>query len=260
MAPHADIDSRAPRGHAWFESKVPNRCPGRRCSTRSSPTSAEEEAMPSNRKLAPPVGSPERSRRKVPRIASLAVVAGVAVLLLPGASVAAPAVGLGTADSFAVLGGSGITNTGPTTITGDVGTFPDPAETGFGSVTLNGTDHADDAVTQQAKDDLVTAYDLAAGSGPPTPVPTGELGGLTLTPGVYNSATLQITGTLTLDTLGDPAAVFIFQSGATLVTASNSAVVVLNGGTACNVFWQLTSSATLGTGSHLIGSVLALTI
>ena len=215
--------------------------------------------MRSDRKLAPPVGAPERSRRKVTRIASLAVVAGVAVLFLPAASVAAPAVGLGTADSFAVLAGSGITNTGPTTITGDIGTFPNPAETGFVSVTVNGTNHVADAVTQQAKDDLVTAYDVAAGSGPPIAIPTGELGGLTLTPGVYNGATLQITGTLTLDTLGDPAAVFIFQSGATLITASNSSVVVLGGGTACNVFWQLTSSATLGTGSHLIGSVLALT-
>ena len=126
-------------------------------------------------------------------------------------------------------------------------------------MTLNGTNHGGDAVTQQAKNDLTTAYNEAAGSGPPIAVPTGELGGLTLTPGVYNGATLQITGTLTLDTLGDPAAVFIFQSGATLITASDSAVVVLGGGTACNVFWQVTSSATLGTNSHLIGSVLALT-
>src|SRR5207248_604700 len=157
MTPNADKDSRAPRGHAWFESKAPNRRSGRRCSTRSSPTSAEEEAMRSDRKLAPPVGAPERSRRKVTRIASLAVVAGVAVLFLPAASVAAPAVGLGTADSFAVLAGSGITNTGPTTITCDIGTFPNPAETGFVSVTVNGTNHVADAVTQQAKDDLVTA-------------------------------------------------------------------------------------------------------
>ena len=215
--------------------------------------------MPSDRTLASPVGAPKRLRRKVSKLAPLAVIAGAVVLLFPTATLAAPPVGLGTADSFAILAGSGITNTGPTTITGDVGTFPLATETGFGSVTLNGTNHGGDAVTQQAKDDLTTAYNVAAGSGPPASIPTGELGGLTLTPGVYNGATLQITGTLTLDTLGDPAAVFIFQTGSTLITASNSSVEVLGGGIACNVFWQVSSSATLGTDSHLIGSVLALT-
>jgi hypothetical protein len=163
---------------------------------------------------------------------------------------------LGTAGQFAVLAGSGITNTGPTTITGDVGTFPTTSETGFGTVTLNGVNHGGDAVTQQAKTDLTTGYGVATGSGPPTAVAV-ELGGTTLTPGVYKSPTFGITGTLTLDTLGDPNAVFIFQAASTLTTASNSSVVVLNGGTACNVFWQIGSSATLGTGSHLIGSVLA---
>ena len=167
-------------------------------------------------------------------------------------------IGLGTADSFAVLAGSGITNTVPTTVNGDIGTFPTPSETGFSTLTQNGTNHAADAVTQQAKIDLTTAYNQAAGSGPVTAVAT-ELGGTTLTPGVYNSPTLAITGTLTLDTLGDPAAVFVFQTSSTFVTATASSVVVRNGGTACNVFWQVGSSATLGTGSNLIGSVLALT-
>jgi hypothetical protein len=174
---------------------------------------------------------------------------------LPSAH-AAEAVLLGTADSFAVLAGSGITNTGPTSITGDVGTFPTSDMTGFDSVTLDGEDHGDDAVTQQAKVDLVTAYDQAAGTGPTTAVAT-ELGGLTLTPGVYGNETLGITGTLTLDTLGDPHAVFIFQADTTLITATDSEVVVLGGGEACNVFWQVGSSATLGTRSHLVGSVLA---
>ena len=192
-------------------------------------------------------------------LAPFAATVGVVGLLGWVTAEAAQApVGLGTAGSFAVLAGSGITNTGATTIVGDVGTFPTPAETGFTSVTLIGTDHGADAVTQQAKSDLTNAYNVAAGSGPGTAVAT-ELGGTTLTPGVYTADTLAITGTLTLDTLGDPTAVFIFQSASTLITASGSSVVVLGGSNACNVFWQIGSSATLGTGSQLIGSLLALT-
>jgi uncharacterized repeat protein (TIGR01451 family) len=168
-------------------------------------------------------------------------------------------VNLGTATSFAVLAGSGITNTGPTTITGDVGTFPTTTETGFGSVTLIGTNHAGDAVTQGAKTDLTTAYNDAAGRGPTIPV-SGDIGGQTLVPGVYNSASsLGITGTLTLDAEGDPDAVFIFQMVSTLVTASGSNVNLINGAQACNVFWQVGSSATLGTGSAFRGNILALT-
>jgi hypothetical protein len=174
------------------------------------------------------------------------------------AGAATAPVDLGTATSFAVLAGAGITNTGPTTITGDVGTFATTSESGFNTVTLLGVDHAGDAVTQQAKTDLTTAYNQAAGSGPPTSV-AAELGGRTLTPGVYNGATLQITGTLTLDTLGDPNAVFIFQTGSTLITATASNVIVLGGGTACNVYWQVPSSATLGTSSNIIGTVMAST-
>jgi hypothetical protein len=184
---------------------------------------------------------------------------GVTALLpIVAVSAAQAPVNLRTAGSFAVLAGSGITNTGPTTITGDVGSFETPSVTGFDSVEQDGTNHEGDAVTQKAKTDLTTAYNEAAGSGPPAEVDT-ELGGRTLTPGVYGGPTLGITGTLTLDTLGDPAAVFIFQAGSTLITASSSKVIVLNGGTACNVFWQVGSSATLGTDSTLIGSVLATT-
>lgn len=203
--------------------------------------------------------APRRTRRVAARVAALAVVAVGLTAVFPAVSSAAQApVDLGTATSFAVLAGQGITNANATTITGDVGSFPNPAETGFGTVTQTGTNHAGDAVTQQAKNDLVTAYNQAAGAGPPTSVAV-ELGGTTLTPGVYNGATLEITGTLTLDTQGDPNAVFIFQTGSTLLTAANSAVTVLNGGTACNVFWKVPSSATLGTNSHLIGTVLAST-
>lgn len=190
----------------------------------------------------------------------------ITLLLLPvlvlGATMGAAqvTVGLGTAGNFAVLAGETITNTGPTTITGDVGLHPGSSVTGFDSVTLNGALHVADAVAQQAKVDLVTAYDQAAGSGPATTVAT-ELGGQTLTAGAYNSAsgTFGITGTLTLDAQGDPNAVFVFQMASTLVTASASVVDVINGANACNVFWQVGSSATLGTGTTFRGNILALT-
>ncbi len=167
---------------------------------------------------------------------------------------------LGTADNFAVLAGSGITNTGPTTVVGDVGTFPTKTRTGFGSVTLTGTDHAGDAVTQQAKDDLVTAYGDAAGRGPTTEIAT-DLAGQSLAPGVYDSAdgTFGNTGVLTLDGQGQTDPVFVFQTGTTLITASNSSVILINGADACNVYWQIGSSATLGTASDLTGNLMALT-
>jgi hypothetical protein len=203
--------------------------------------------------------SSKRRRVFVALLAPAAALAIGAAVVLPTARVdaAQAPVGLGAATSYAVLAGAGITNTGATTINGDVGTFPTPSETGFGTVTLNGADNAGNAVTQQAKTDLVTGYNTAAGALPENAVPT-ELGGRTLTPGVYTSGTLGITGTLTLNTLGDPRAVFIFKASSTLITASASRIIVLNGAQACNVFWQVGSSATLGTGSSLIGTVMAL--
>jgi hypothetical protein len=188
----------------------------------------------------------------------LAALTAVSILSSMARAQEAP-VGLGTADNFAVLAGSTITNTGPTTITGDVGLHPGTAVTGSGTMTINGTLHVADGVAEQAKTDLVLAYNDAAGRTPGT-IAT-ELGGQTLTAGVYNSAdgTFGITGTLTLDAEGDPGAVFIFQTGSTLVTASASNVSLLNGAQACNVFWQVGSSATLGTNSTFSGNILALT-
>ena len=200
-------------------------------------------------------------RRRTPFVllATFAVATATALVLpIANADAATTPIELGTAKNFAVLAGSGITNTGPTTINGDIGTFPTPTETGRASIVLTGTDHAGDAVTQQAKIDLLTAYNQAAGAGPATAVAT-ELGGRTLTPGVYASPTLAITGTLYLDTQGDASAVFVFQSSSTLITASASSVVVLNSPTACNVFWQVGSSATLGTNSSFLGTILAQT-
>ncbi|HWI08603.1 MAG TPA: ice-binding family protein [Solirubrobacteraceae bacterium] len=176
------------------------------------------------------------------------------------ASAAQPQVGLGTADSFAVLAGSAATNTGPSTINGDLGVTPGTSVTGFGPpATVNGTIHAADAVAAGAQSDLTIAYDDAAGRIPALAVPT-ELGGLTLTAGVYkNASSLGLTGALTLDAQGDPDAVFIFQAGSTLTTASASRVNLINGAQPCNVFWQVGSSATLGTSSVFTGNILALT-
>jgi hypothetical protein len=168
-------------------------------------------------------------------------------------------VGLGTAGSFAILAGSGITNTNATTVTGDVGTFPTTSESGTASMTITGTNHAGDAVTQGAKNDLVTGYDTAAGESPRTAVPA-DLGGQTLNPGTYNSASsMGLTGTVTLNGGGNPNAMFVFQAGSTLITASSSSVNLINGAQACNVYWQVGSSATLGTGSTFRGTILALT-
>lgn len=183
----------------------------------------------------------------------------VAVMAASIAGAAATSVLLGTTESFAVLAGAGITNTGPTTIGGDIGTFPTTGITGSAGMTVNGANHAGDAVTQQAKSDLVVAYDDAAAQGPTSPTGT-DLGGRTLVPGVYNSASsVGLTGTVTLDAGGDPSAVFVFQVGSSLTTASASRVALVNGAQSCNVFWQIGSSATLGTGSTFRGSIFALT-
>ena len=191
----------------------------------------------------------------------LLVVALLAALGLFGsdALAAQPTVGLGTADSFAVLAGSTVTNTGPSTVNGDLGVSPGAAVTGFPPGTVHGTIHAADAVAGQAQTDLTTAYNDAAARTPAATV-SGDLGGRTLTAGVYKSASsLGLTGALTLDAQGNPNAVFIFQAGSTLTTASGSHVNLINGAQPCNVFWQIGSSATLGTSSVLSGNILALT-
>jgi hypothetical protein len=206
--------------------------------------------------------SAAQSARRI-RAWGVALVAGagsvVAAVLASGAFAAQSPVGLGTADSFAVLAGSTVTNTGPSTINGDLGVSPGTAVTGFPPGTVNGTIHSADAVAANAQSDLTTAYDDAASRTPPAAV-SGDLGGLTVTPGVYKaSSSIGLTGALTLNAQGDPSAVFIFQIGSTLTTASASAVKLVNGAQACNVFWQIGSSATLGTSSVFVGNILALT-
>src|SRR5664279_1821239 len=151
------------------------------------------------------------------------------ILLVAGAQAAPTIVPLGTAASFVVLAGAGISNTGPTTLNGDLGTFPTTTIVGAASLTVGGTNHAGDGVTQGAKDDLITAYDNAAGQGPTSPI-VADLGGQTLTPGIYNSASsIGLTGALTLNGGGDANAVFVFQSGSKLTTDSASSVNLING-------------------------------
>jgi hypothetical protein len=194
---------------------------------------------------------------------ALTLVGAVTVLVGVGsssASAATPAaVPLGTAANFAVLAASTVTNTGPTTVNGDLGLSPGTSVTGFPPGQVIGTTHVADAAALQAKNDLAAAYSDAAGRPTTATVPV-ELGGTTKAPGVYDSpaGTFGITGAVTLDGQGDPNAVFIFKAASTLITASASTVNLVNGARSCNVFWQVGSSATLGTNSTLRGNVLAL--
>ena len=186
---------------------------------------------------------------------------GLLLVAVPGSAQAAtvPPVGLGTATSYAVLAGTAVTNTGSSSISGDLGVNPGTAVSGFppGLVT-NGTQHIAGPVALQAQSDLTTAYLDAAGRTPFTAVPV-ELGGRTLRPGVYAGGTLGLTGTLTLDARGNPNAAFIFKAASTLITGPGSRVNLINGASPCNIFWQLTSSATLGAGSTFRGTIMALT-
>jgi len=187
----------------------------------------------------------------------------VALLLLVAAQPAIAQISLGTAQTFGVLGGSAVTNTGATTVNGNVGVSPGSAVGGFPpGIIVGGATHSNDAVAQQAQNDLTTAYNNIA-STPCTVDLTGQnLGGLTLTPGVYcYSTSAQLTGALTLNALGNANALFLFKIGSTLTTASGSSVTVINnGGNSCNkAYWQVGSSATLGTGTSFVGDILALT-
>lgn len=188
----------------------------------------------------------------------MAVASTGIMLSIAPSSQAATFVSLNTADSFAVLAGSGITNTAATTITGDLGYYPTVTYTGSGSVTLTGSDHAGDSVTQGAKTDLSNAYTSVAAEIPTTV--TSAIAAVTLTPGVYHSGSnLTLGGNIVLDAGGNSNAVFIFQAGSTITTASSTNITVINSGQACNVFYSVGSSATLGTGTHLVGNVLAVT-
>lgn len=206
------------------------------------------------------MSKPAQPRRA--RCARIALASGFALAGMPAIAHAAP-VDLGTAGPFVVLGGSTVTNTGASVLNGDLGVSPGTALVGFGSpAVVNGATHANDAVAQQAQADLTTAYDVAAAQPvPPANDLTGtDLGSRTLIPGAYRyTSSAQLTGALTLDAQGDPAAQFVFEIGSTLTTASASSVVLTNGASPCNVFWQVGSSATLDTDTAFQGTVMALT-
>ncbi len=189
-----------------------------------------------------------------PLITLLISVSALVLGVLPMTAMASTAPGLGTATSFAVLAGTTVTNTGNSVITGDLGVSPGTAVTGFPPGMVHGTQHSYDGVAISAKNDLTTAYGVAASS-PCTVNRTGvNLGGQTLTPGTYCQTTAPtLTGTLTLSGSG----VFIFQIGSTLVTAPGATVSLTNGAQACNVFWQVGSSATLDTTTTFVGTIMA---
>lgn len=187
------------------------------------------------------------------------------ILILPvGVMAAQPPVHLGTTESYAVLAATTITNIGTTTINGekggDVGLYPGTSFTGQETATISGAIHVNDTDALAAQNDLIIAYDDAAGRTPVTRIPS-ELGGKTLKPGVYDSddGTFAITGTLTLDAEGDPDGVFVFLTSSSLITATDSNISLQNSARFCRIFWKVGSSATLGSYSHFVGHILAYT-
>jgi hypothetical protein len=180
---------------------------------------------------------------------------------MAGPAAAQAPVPLGEADTYAVLAGTTVFNSGPTVVNGDLGVSPSAAIVGFPPGVVNGATHSADADAAAAQVDLTTAYLNAAGQPSTATIPT-QLGGTALPPGVYESPAgdFNITGTLTLDAQGNRDAIFIFKTASTLVTAAgNSNVALIGGARSCNVFWQVGSSATLGTNTVFRGNILALT-
>lgn len=193
-------------------------------------------------------------------LATAGLIFGISALTISNSAHAVGAqIDFGLAGGYSVLAGQSVSNTGPSVLSGDLGVNPGTALTGFPPGQVLGEVHATDAHSLQAQEDLTEAYNSAAGQASDFSIAT-DLGGQTLTPGVYNAASSAgLTGTVALDAEGDPNAVFIFQIGSTLITAPNSTVALINGAKSCNVYWQVGSSATLDTNTTFVGSIMALT-
>jgi hypothetical protein len=168
-----------------------------------------------------------------------------------------------TVSTFGVLAGSTVTNSGNTIVAGNLGVSPNTAITGFtgiapgGPGTITGTIHSGDAVALQAQNELTTAFNTAAGLPSNVTITGGAISGV-LAPGVYTaSSTLGITGTVTLDGQNNPNSIFVFQIGSGLTTATSSSVSLINLASPANVYWQVGSSATLGTTSFISGNIMA---
>lgn len=201
---------------------------------------------------------PPITRRALPALAAALLLTPI-VLASPAGAVAVPPP-LGVASTFAVLGASSVTNTGPTVVTGDLGVSPGTSISGFPPGAVTGTVHIADGTSTQAQADIGTAYGFLAGQDCDTNLTGLDLGGMTLPPGVYCfDSSAQLTGVLRLDAQGSPTAQWLFQVTSSLTTASDAAVVLINGSGECsnNVNWQIGSSATVGSGSIFLGNILA---
>lgn len=186
---------------------------------------------------------------------------GTTPIVIPVQTTVQAAVPLAGTSNFAILAGSAVTSTGATIINGDLGLSPGSFVGGFPPGILNGTLNINDIIANQAKFDLTAAYNDAIGRTCSDMVTlSGNIGGLTLTPGLYKStSSLEISsGDLTFDAKGNPNAIFIIQIASTLTTSSGRKVILSGGALASNIFWQVGSSATFGTTSVFKGTVMAM--